>query len=510
MSPGPASASMTGMVDRARQPKRDPAVLDAPLEMFRELCENAQDLIQSVGPDGRLLYVNRAWRETLGYTAEEVADMQVFEVIHPDCLDHCQRAFSQVFAGQVLSDVEFAFRTKSGRRVDVIGSAGARVVDGKPLWTAGIFHELTDAKRRDLERQRLFELSLDMLCVGGLDGYYRQVNPAFTRVLKYSREELLSRPYLDFVHPEDQERTVRELQKLTRDEPIVDFVNRYRTRDGDYLWISWRAAPLPGLGLIYAVARDITHEKQTQALMIEQARALERSNADLEQFAYTASHDLRAPLRGIEHLVDWITQDLPGEVPEKVRDHIQHLKERVRRMDTLIEDLLAYYRSGQMNEQPVRVDTRALVDGVRQLLDPPPGFTIRAEGEMPVFETARAPLEMVLRNLIGNAIKHHDRSEGAVVVRAFRRNGMCEFTVEDDGPGIPPEHLERVFAMFSQLKPRDQVEGTGMGLALVRRVVERYGGEVHAEPRSGRGSVFRFTWPGAAPAREGADAAVDR
>lgn len=482
--------------------------LDAPLEMFRELCENAQDLIQSVGPDGRLLYVNRAWRETLGYTADEVASMQVFDFIHPDSLEHCQRAFMQVFAGQMLGDVEFAFRTKSGRRVDVIGSAGARIVDGKPLWTAGIFHELTEAKRRDLERQRLFELSLDMLCVAGLDGYFKQVNPAFMRILRYSREELLARPFVDFVHPDDRDMTIAEVEKLNRGEPAVDFVNRYRTRDGRYLWLSWRAAPLTGLGYIYAVARDITHDKETQALMIEQAHALERSNADLEQFAYTASHDLRAPLRGIEHLVQWIEQDMPDSVPEKVHDHIEHLRQRVRRMDSLIEDLLAYYRSGHMDEQPSRVDVAALVEGIRQILAPPPGFTVRAEGAVESIETARAPLELVLRNLIGNAIKHHDRTEGTVTVRTTARNGRYEFAVEDDGPGIPREHLERVFAMFSQLKPRDQVEGTGMGLALVRRIVERHGGEVYAEPRAGRGSVLRFTWPGTAADGEGADAAV--
>ena len=496
------------MVDRARQPKEAPVALDAPLEMFRELCENAQDLIQSVGPDGRLLYVNRAWRETLGYTADEVAAMQVFEFIHPDSLEHCQRAFMQVFAGQMLNDVEFAFRTKAGRRVDVIGSAGARMVDGKPLWTAGIFHELTEVKRRDLERQRLFELSLDMLCVGGLDGYFKQVNPAFTRILRYSREELLSRPYVDFVHPEDRDRTITELEKLTRGEPVVDFINRYRTRDGRYLWISWRAAPLAGLGFIYAVARDITHEKETQALMIEQAHALERSNADLEQFAYTASHDLRAPLRGIEHLVQWIEQDLPEGVPAKVHDHVEHLRQRVQRMDSLIEDLLAYYRSGHMDENLSQVDTARLVEGIRQLLAPPPGFAVRTEGDMPVLNTARAPLELVLRNLISNAIKHHDRHEGTVTVRVASRDGHWEFTVEDDGPGIPREHIERVFAMFSQLKPRDQVEGSGMGLALVRRIVERHGGEVHAEPREGRGTVLRFTWPGEPATGEDADAAT--
>jgi PAS domain S-box-containing protein len=489
------------MGEGSRKPAGDPVALDAPLEMFRQLCENAQDLIQSVAPDGRLLYVNPAWCRALGYTAEEVAHMSVFDVIHPESLEHCQQTFMEVFSGRVVHDVEFAFRAKNGRRIEVLGSAGAQVVDGAPRWTSGIFHEVTDARRRDLERQRLFELSLDLLCVAGMDGTFRQVNPSFMRVLKYSKEELLSRPFVDFVHPDDREKTIAEVEKLNRGEPTVDFENRYRARDGKYLWLSWRAAPLTGLGLIYAVARDVTHEKEVQALMIDQAHALARSNADLEQFAYTASHDLRAPLRGIDHLVEWIEKDTPDEVPEKVREHIDRLRQRVKRMDTLIEDLLTYYRSGQLDENLSKVDTGELVDDVAHLLAPPASFTVRADGPMPVIETARAPLELVLRNLIGNAVKHHDREDGTVTVRAEHADGMHHFTVEDDGPGIAPEHLERVFAMFSQLKPRDQVEGTGMGLALVRRIVERHGGEVHAKPLNGRGTAFHFTWPDQVPAQ---------
>ncbi len=490
------------MVEGMRDPAGNPADLDAPLELFRELCENAQDLIQSVAPDGRFLYVNRAWREALGYEAEEIAGLNVFDVVHPDSLDHCRIAFRQVFSGQRLADVEFAFRAKNGRRVEVLGSVGARVEGGKPVWTSGIFHEVTDARRRDLERQRLFELSIDMLCVAGMDGYFKQVNPAFLRVLKYSREELLSRPFVDFVHPDDRERTIAEVEQLNRGEPTVDFENRYRARDGRYLWLSWHAAPLTGLGLIYAVARDVTHEKETQALMIEQAHALERSNADLEQFAYTASHDLRAPLRGIDHLLEWVEQDLTGATPEKVREHVERLKLRVKRMDTLIDDLLTYYRSGRLDENLSQVDVTALVESIAQLLAPPPGFTIRTEGRIPVVETARAPLELVLRNLIGNAIKHHDRDHGTVTVRVAAAGPFYRFEVADDGPGIPAEHLERVFSMFSQLKSRDQVEGTGMGLALVRRIVTLHGGEVHARSGNGRGTAFHFTWPVKLPAVE--------
>jgi PAS domain S-box-containing protein len=482
------------MADR-KPPTEGPSLaLDTPLEMFRELCENAQDLIQSVAADGRLLYVNQAWLDALGYRHENVTGKSVFDFIHPESLDHCQQSFAQVFGGRLLHNVEFSFRARNGRRVEVLGSAGARSVNGKVVSTSGIFHEITETKQHEMERQRLFELSLDLLCVAGLDGYFKQINPQFERALGYAREELLSRPFVDFVHPDDREKTILEVEKLNRGEPTVDFQNRYRASDGRYLWLSWRAAPMTGMGLVFAVARDITREKQTQELMVRQAEMLARSNADLEQFASTASHDLRAPLRGIDHLAEWIEEDMPADTPQKVRDHLQRLRRRVQRMDVLIEDLLRYYRSERLDDHVETVDAKALVEDVAQLVGPPSGFTIIARDDLPTFETAKAPLELVLRNLIANGVKHHDRGNGKVTVSAKKIDGGYEFTVEDDGPGIPPDHLERVFEMFSQLKPRDEVEGSGIGLALVRRIVERYRGRVSAES-DGRGTAFHFTWP---------------
>lgn len=247
--------------------------------------------------------------------------------------------------------------------------------------------------------------------------------------------------------------------------------------------------------LIYAVARDITEQKRNQALVTLQAEELARSNADLEQFAYVASHDLRAPLRSIVTLAKFIEDDLGEAIPEKSREHLGELKRRALLMQVLTEDLLVYSQAGREPEQLVTVDVADLVRDVVFLLDPPQGFNIVTEGKMPVFETLRGPLEQVLRNLIGNAVKHHDRAEGSVTISSRDLGQFWELAVTDDGPGIAEQDHDRVFRVFQTLEPHQRLEDRGIGLSLVKRIVEAFGGVVGLDRGSGRGATFRFTWP---------------
>ncbi len=468
---------------------RPKQVEDAADATFREMCEIASDLIQCVAPDGRFLYANRAWFRTLGYEAGDLPRITVFDVIHPDSRDHCERLMKQVLAGLPAVSVEADFRSKDGRRIHVEGSASPRVRDGKVIATVGIFRDVSRRRRTQDQLDKLFNLSMDMLCVAGVDGYFKQINPAFEKILKFSREELLSHAFLECVHPDDRESTMVEVGRLAKGLPVVDFQNRYRDKDGSWHWLAWRSTPLAEQGLIYAVARDITDQKRV-------LEDLARSNEALERFAYSASHDLRAPLRAIANLAEWIEQDAKDGLSETSRGHLETLRDRVRRMEDLTEDLLQYSRAGRPADETRSVDTGKLVSDLVHLLAPPDGFVIEAVDPMPVLQTNRAPLEQVLRNLIGNAVKHHDRKEGRVVVRSRDHGqGLWEFTVEDDGPGIPDEYHDRVFEMFRQLRPRDEVGGTGMGLALVRRIVESVGGSVWLEKGRRRGTVFHFTWP---------------
>jgi PAS domain S-box-containing protein len=367
-----------------------------------------------------------------------------------------------------------------------------RISEGE-IATCGIFRDVTEKQQARAEVDRLFELSIDMLCIAGSDGYFRRVNPAFRKILGYGTEALLGVPFVDFVHPDDRDDTRRAMEQLAAGEPVVDFRNRYRASDGSWRWLAWRSSPPDEEGRIYAVARDITEERRANEVIRQQAVELERSNADLEEFAYVASHDLQAPLRAIGNLADFIAEDLDEGVAAGIREHLDAMRERVGQMQELIDDLLAYSRAGRVSGATRSVDTGAVARSVVKLLAPPAGMTIVIDPAMPEIVTERLPLEQVLRNLIGNAVKHHDDAVGTVRVSARRDDGSWEFSVADDGPGIPEEQRSRVFQMFQQLGQSEG--GTGIGLALVAKTVERAGGRVWVESAPEGGSVFRFTWP---------------
>ena len=250
------------------------------------------------------------------------------------------------------------------------------------------------------------------------------------------------------------------------------------------------------LGVV-TLLTDITERKAMELRLAIQARDLRRTNEELEQFAYVASHDLKAPLRGIDNLVSWIEEDLEQVLTADTRTSMDLLKSRVRRLESLLDDLLAYSRAARSDVPTESVDTRYLVEELAVLVAPPEGFRIVASAGLPTLDAARAPLTQTLQNLIGNAIKHHDNpADGHVHVHARTLAGAVEFTVADDGPGIPEQFRERVFGMFQTLRPRDEVEGSGMGLAIVKKIVERHGGKVWLDAcPEGNGLAVRFTWP---------------
>jgi signal transduction histidine kinase len=221
---------------------------------------------------------------------------------------------------------------------------------------------------------------------------------------------------------------------------------------------------------------------------------LRRTNEELEQFAYIASHDLKAPLRGIDNLAKWIVEDISDVMTDDAREKMELLRGRVSRLEMLLEDILQYSRAGRIADEPVEIKTGDLIQQIIEDRPPPDGFRIQVPANMPVLVSSHTPLEQVFMNLISNACKHHDRKEGAIKIEAFDRGVFYEFAVEDDGPGIPPQFHDRVFKMFQTLKPRDDKESSG--LSIVKKLVEWQGGRVWIVSEPGRrGAAFHFLWP---------------
>ncbi|HEX7034308.1 MAG TPA: ATP-binding protein [Pseudomonadales bacterium] len=290
---------------------------------------------------------------------------------------------------------------------------------------------------------------------------------------------------------ESFETCLRENRRVLREGPA--YVPDGPPRWARYVYQPVRDADGNILGVCVTVV-DLTDIKNAEEALKASHAELERSNRDLEQFAYVASHDLKAPLRSIEVLVGWLADDLADYKEGDVQENLELLRSRTARLNRLLDDLLAYSRVGRRVGEVVAVDTRELVQDIWSMLAPPEGMQL-VLGELPTFTTFRAPLEQVLRNLMGNAVKHHPGPAGRITVSAERTGEHWRFAVADNGAGIPEEYRERIYQMFQTLQPRDEVEGSGMGLAIVSRVVEWQGGRVWHEPvEQGTGTVFKFEW----------------
>lgn len=236
------------------------------------------------------------------------------------------------------------------------------------------------------------------------------------------------------------------------------------------------------------------NETLEQRVVIRTAEA-ERHVEELEQFAYVASHDLKAPLRGIANLAAWLEEDLGEILTEATREQLDLLRDRVQRMNALIEGLLEYSRIGKAANPVTSVDTGELLAEVIDSLSPPAGFMVDVAANMPVLYTDRLHLYQVFSNLIGNSIKHRNNEHGHVEITAHDQGEYCEFTVADDGPGIAPEYHDKIFMMFQTLAVNDYGSNTGIGLALIKKIVQEHGGSITVESEEGNGAVFRFSWP---------------
>ncbi|HHH38058.1 MAG TPA: hypothetical protein ENK50_00570, partial [Sedimenticola sp.] len=259
-------------------------------------------------------------------------------------------------------------------------------------------------------------------------------------------------------------------------------------------------------GAVHALNREISERRHAEEKLKELNDDLEywvairtseaqRRAQDLEQFAYVASHDLKAPLRAISNLADWIGEDLGGKLTPESTEQLALLKDRVKRMNALIEGLLEYSRVGRTEGALSLLDTRELIEEIVDSLAPGPGFKIEVGEGMPVFRTDRLLLGQVFSNLIGNALKHHGGEEGHIRISVTEQPGFFEFLVEDDGIGIAPEYHDKVFMIFQTLEARDYGGNTGIGLALVRKIVREQGGVITLASKPGEGARFRFTWP---------------
>ncbi len=474
-------------------------------ERYRDLFESASDLIQSVGPDLKFQFVNRAWMETLGYATDEMKELNLFDIVKDEEAPRFKAMFREVVSGIRFNHLQTVFVGKDGREVAVEGSLSCRVENGAVVSIRGIFRDVTERMRAEeailMEKTRfeqLFENAPIGIVLADRHDNVIHANGYFQKMFGYSLNEISGHPLYETIIPDELRHEGRNLlQEVLTGECVQADTVRAR-KNGERFNVTLYVVPILMRGQtmgFFAMYVDISERKkaeETQALLMKE---LESTNKELNDFAYIVSHDLKAPLRGIGSLVNWLTTDYGEKLGEEGNKMMQILLGRTMRMHDLIDGVLKYSRIGRMKEEQHSVPLDTLVPEIIELLAPPEHIKVKIQKPLPMIIGERTRLQQVFQNLLSNAVKFMDKPEGIIEVGCERENGHWIFSVGDNGPGIEERHFGKVFQIFQTLSPRDDFESTGIGLTIVKKIVETYGGKVWLESKVGTGTKFYFTWP---------------
>ncbi|MGF1567322.1 MAG: PAS domain S-box protein [Nodosilinea sp.] len=403
-------------------------------------------------------------------------------------------------------------------------TAYGRVViaeNGKAQRAVGVLQDITEHKQSELslrDSATRFRAMFEQAAVGmarlSVEGCWIQVNQKLCEILGYPADELLHQSFRAVTWEEDKAQDEYYYNQLIRRETTAcQFEKRYIHKAGHPIWtlvtVSIESDGPDGPTVFIAIIEDIEDRKAAQIELQHRANELsntnqvlahttallKRRNVELDQFAYVTSHDLKAPLRAIANLAEWISEDLAGQLPTENLRQLGLLQSRVQRMEALINGLLEYSRVGRRERTPTRVDVNQLLADVVDSLAPVEGFRVEVAPDMPTLTTYQTALGQVFANLISNALKHHHRDRGTVQITWQAQGRMVEFAVADDGPGIAPRYHDKIFTIFQTLKARDDFESTGIGLSVVKKIVEAENGRVWVASAVGQGTTFYFTWP---------------
>jgi two-component system sensor kinase FixL len=371
-------------------------------------------------------------------------------------------------------------------------------------------HALQESEARF---RRLAENAKDMIYRMSLpDGRYEYISPSVTELSGYPPAEWYASPTLirQVIHPDWQDYFATQWENLLQGDILPSYEYQIVHKSGAIKWVHQRNVLVRNAEgqpiAIEGIVTDITARKQAEEeirklnaeleqRVAERTARLEAANKVLQNFAYIVSHDLKAPLRAISHLVYWLQHDYASAFDAKGKEMADLLVGRVKRMDGLIDGILEYSRIGRIVGQTEAIDLNHLLPEVIDSLSPPSTIRIEIAPELPTLMGDTTRIQQIFANLIGNAIKFMDKPQGDIRVGCAYDGAFWRFSVTDNGPGIDPQYHEKIFQIFQTLHPRDEVESTGIGLAIVKKIVEFYGGQIWVESEVGKGSTFWFTLP---------------
>jgi len=518
---------------------------------YRDLFENTSDLIQSVTPDGSIIYVNRAWRETLDYSEKEIAGLSLFEIIHPDNQDHCMALLKRLASGEDVGPVEEVFVSKDGRTIDVEGNISCSFENGTPVAIRAIFRDVTERKQAeealesayaDLEnqvRERTKELThvaadLTQLIdtanapIFGVDtdGKVNEWNQMVESITGYGKDETMGHDLVaEFISEEYRTSVKAVLDRALAGEETSNYEVPLYTKAGERVMVllnatTRRDASGNVMGVV-GVGQDITEldeyrtqmeqrvEARTEELRVSMER-IERSNLQLEEmnqhkskFLSSMSHELRTPLNAILGFCDLLNGQSFGPLNEKQATYVNRIDGAGEHLLALINDLLdmAKIDTGAIEIEQENFPPSEVIDAVVNMMNTQfrkkqLSVEVANDPSLKTITGDRRRCMQIILNLLSNAVKYSSE-DGNIKVTTKRMEGHIRISVQDTGIGIEPDQQDKIFSEFHQADHvRDEaLGGIGLGLALTRRLVELHGGEIGVESELGKGSTFWFTLP---------------
>ena len=391
----------------------------------------------------------------------------------------------------------------TGETIHTINLGKAIKKNGKIIKLVGSTQDITDrklAEQKILENYQkyiqLFDNMYDAIVVTNAEGKMIDSNKAAQRMLGYSHEELQKLYIPNIVHPDDMEKSRAYLKKLKTDGYYSDYQGRILRKDGQVVYIQVNSNAIYEGGRFAGsrdIIRDITELKKAEEKREQLLQELEQVNKELQEFAYVVSHDLKAPLRAISSLSQWLREDYGDQLGEEGALQIDLLHNRANRMHNFIEAILEYSRIGRIRQKEEWIDLNELLVQTQEMLDLPDNFAIIIPEKLPRFYGQKVRIGQIFQNLINNAITYNDKAEGWVRLTWKELPGHYQFAVTDNGPGIEPKYYEKIFQIFQTLQSRDKMESTGIGLTIVKRIVQLYDGQIWVDSIPGQQTTFEFT-----------------
>lgn len=502
--------------------------LRASEERYRNLVENAPDVVYTLSTRAVITSLNPAFEAITGWSRADWLGRSFAPLLHPDDLTLALGVYTQGLQGKTPPVFELRIQTKPGGYV-----VGEFIIT--PLWQAGaitgvlgIARDITDRKRAEealrvseARYRALYRDNPTMLFTLDADGTVLAVNPAGASQLGYTIDELEGQLIFKVFYEDDRPVVAEQLQRcLQNPDQVYHWQFRKIRKDGGLLWVEELAHAvynLSGTLNVLVVCQDVTERKRAEeeirqlnteleqrvlertAELAAANRNLETANKELEAFSYSVSHDLRAPLRAIDGFSRIVLEEHTATLNPEAQQYLWRVRERAQHMNQLINDLLAFSRMGR---QPLHTQSVAMTKLVQEILDEwrPEYQQRRVEiflGELPACQADPALLKQVWANLLGNALKYtREREAARIEIGASEADSWPVYFVKDNGVGFDMRHVDKLFGVFQRLHAPTEFEGSGVGLAIVERIIHRHGGRVWAEGVVGEGATFYFTLPG--------------